>query len=67
MIFPFYGERGAMRVLGIVMLLVAAASGLLALFRSAMPFRLPVTTEDAAHAALLLLIAGVLAKLAGER
>ncbi|HVW91422.1 MAG TPA: hypothetical protein VHB74_02320 [Devosia sp.] len=56
-----------MRVLGITMMLVALASGLLGMFHSAMPFRVPLTAEDAWHAALVLLVAGALALAAGEK
>lgn len=56
-----------MRVLGIILVLVALASGLMGMFHAAMPFRVPLTADDAWHAALVLLIAGALALAAGER
>lgn len=43
------------------MLLVGVLSGVIALFRTQLPFRLPLTGQDAAVAAVLLLAAGAVA------
>jgi hypothetical protein len=53
------------KVLGIVLVLLAAGSELVSLFRADIPFRVPLTAEDAMHAAIVLVIAGALAVLAG--
>jgi hypothetical protein len=60
-------ESVIVRVFGITLVLVAVASGLLALLRPAVPFRVPLTASDAAYCAVVLLIAGVLAFAAGDR
>ena len=52
-----------MRTFGLLLLLVGVLSGLMALFRTQLPFRLPLTGQDAAVAALLLLAAGGVAML----
>lgn len=50
-----------MRTFGLLMLLVGVLSGVIALFRTQLPFRLPLTGQDAAVAAVLLLAAGAVA------
>ena len=52
-----------MRTFGLLMLLVGVLSGFIALFRTQLPFRLPLTGQDAAVAAILLLAAGAVAML----
>jgi hypothetical protein len=53
-------------MLGLILVLVAVLSGLFALFRSHVPFELPLTAPDAAAAAGFLLVAGVVAVLGGR-
>ncbi len=53
----------ALRTFGLLLLLVGVLSGMMALFRPQLPFRLPLTGQDAAVAAVLLLAAGAVAML----
>ena len=55
-----------MRTFGLTLVVLAAASGALAAFRTEMPFRIPLTSYDAGYWALVLIIAAVLALLAGN-
>ena len=53
----------ALRTFGLLLLLVGVLSGTIALFRAQLPFRFPLTGQDAAVAAILLLAAGGVAML----
>lgn len=55
-----------MRVFGIVMVILGAASYVLPFGRPMLPFRVPLVTHDAFGIALVLLFAGLLAVLAGR-
>lgn len=55
-----------MRTLGLILLMVGTLSGIISLGYSAMPFRIPLTSADAMHAAIVLLIAGALAQFASR-
>jgi len=53
----------ALRTFGLLLILVGVLSGLIALFRTQLPFRLPLTGQEAAIAAAFLLAAGAVAML----
>jgi len=50
-----------MRTFGVVLVVLAVLSGLLAAFRQQMPFEVPLTAQDAAAAAGFLIAAGAVA------
>jgi len=59
-------SEGAMRVFGIVMVILGVASYLLPYGRSMLPFRVPLMPHDAFGLAVVLLFAGLIAVLAGR-
>ncbi len=52
-----------MRTFGLVLVIVAAVSGLMAVFRSAVPFEIPMTASDAGFWAVILAAVGAIALL----
>ncbi|MDR3475791.1 MAG: hypothetical protein P4M09_29450 [Devosia sp.] len=52
-----------MRTVGWMLLMLAALAAGFSLGHAAMPFRLPLSSADAMHAAIVLLIAGALAEI----
>ena len=56
-----------MRTFGLVLVILAAMSGLLWAFRASMPFEIPLTATDAGFWAVILAAVGTVAWLASPR